>query len=202
MTKRRVGIFGGSFSPPHLGHVRAARSFLESERLDVLYIIPSYISPGKQRDQYALPEDRLAMCRLAFGDLPRTEISDLEISRKGISYTVDTLRALSGEDVELIVLCGTDTALSLDTWYRPEQLFSLAEFVCIRREQDEDTLRRLAQKNRHYADTFGHTVRLIECATTETSSTSVRKSLLSGEESLFVPSAVAAYIKERGLYSL
>lgn len=202
MTKRRVGIFGGTFSPPHVGHIHAAKSFLASERPDVLYIIPSHISPGKREDRYADPAERLQMCRLAFGDLPNTEICDIEISRKGTSYTLDTLKAFSGEDVELTVLCGTDTALSLDTWYHPGELFALAQFVCIRRERDGDTLEKLAEKNRFYAENFGSTVRLIDCDPTPISSTEVRDVLLSGGESLHVTPAVAAFIKERGLYSL
>ena len=97
MTKRRIGVFGGSFSPPHLGHLHAAKQFATMLRLDKLYIIPAYHSPGKVMDGTPA-HHRLAMCRLAFAEFPMAEVLDIEISRGGVSYTVDTLTHLANEE--------------------------------------------------------------------------------------------------------
>ena len=100
----KTGIYGGTFSPPHLGHYLAARAFLEKVELDELLIIPALVPPHKQIKYEDDPVSRLEMCRLAFADLDKTSVSDLELNRGGKSYTVMTLRELAREGRELYFL--------------------------------------------------------------------------------------------------
>lgn len=199
MTER-LGIFGGSFSPPHTGHLYAARTFVREMKLDRLLIIPACISPGKTVTDPVPAEMRLAMCRLAFAGLPEAEVSDTEIRRGGVSYTADTLRELTRPGREIFVLCGTDTAMSLDRWHTPGVLFELATFVCIRRHHDPAFEEAFARQNEAYRASYGHTVRLIDAPAHPASSTEVRAALARGEEPKEVCPAVLAYIRENGLY--
>ena len=111
----RIGIYGGTFSPPHNGHLAAARAFMEQMWLDILYVIPAAIPPHKQMAEPVSAADRLEMCRRAFAGMEGVYVSDMEIRRGGKSYTVDTLRELSGDDRRLFLLCGTDMVLTLDS---------------------------------------------------------------------------------------
>ena len=101
----RIGLYGGTFAPPHLGHVHAAKVFLATVSLDRLLIMPAGIPPHKTKTAGDTPEERLAMCRAAFGNLPHTEISDYEIRKPGKSYTVETLEALAAPEREITMLC-------------------------------------------------------------------------------------------------
>ena len=132
----RIGIYGGTFSPVHNGHVAAAKAFMEQMWLDVLFVIPAGIPPHKQVDQQVSAIDRYRMCELAFGDMEGVIVSDLELRRDGKSYTVDTLRELTAPDTRLFLLMGTDMLLSLDEWREPEEIFRLSYPVYIRREKD------------------------------------------------------------------
>jgi len=89
---RRIGIYGGSFAPPHNGHVRAAQAFLDAIEPDLLLIVPSARPPHKQLSDGASDADRLAMARLAFSDIGQAVVSDMEMVRGGVIYTADTLR--------------------------------------------------------------------------------------------------------------
>lgn len=201
MTKLRVGVFGGTFSPPHKGHLRSAMLFMEAKELDKLYIIPSYVSPGKQESEVS-PVSRLEMCHLAFSGLENVHVLDMEIKRGGPSYTVDTLSELWMGGIELYFLCGTDTALALDQWKEPAYLFNLANFVCIPRDFSEtETL--LAQKNQFYANCYGKEVELLPAAPYPISSTEIRALIKEGKREEYekhLPQAVAYYIERNGLY--
>ena len=195
-----LGVFGGTFSPPHLGHRHAVDVFLQQVRPDRLLIIPTYLPPHKTESDGATPTDRLEMCRLAFGDLPKTEISDIEIRRTGKSYTSDTLRELTREDRRIAFLIGTDMMLSLDTWHEPETLFRLCKMYCIRREEDAETAAQIQEKNAEYLRRFGQSVTLLPAPAVTLSSTDVRRRLASLGGSADISPAVMAYIREKGLY--
>ena len=200
MTKLRVGIFGGSFSPPHRGHLLSAKRFIEAEGLDELLVIPAHISPGKTGS--IAPNHRLEMCRLAFAQVEKAKVLDIEIARGGQSYTVDTLSALAGEDRELYLLCGTDTALALDTWKSPERLFSLAKIVCIPRDYGEIALA-LGEKNKTYLENYGGEVKLLSASPYPLSSTYIRELIKSGKKedyALYLSGEVIDYIEQNGLY--
>ncbi|MBR7111472.1 MAG: nicotinate-nucleotide adenylyltransferase [Clostridia bacterium] len=197
----RIGIYGGTFSPPHNGHVKAAEAFFKGMELDLLYIIPTAVSPHKQMDRADDPSHRLRMCELAFGGMERTFISDLEIARGGRSYTVDTLRALSGADRRLFFLMGTDMMLTLDRWREPEEIFKLCYPVYMRRENDPIIESMIVAKNNEYLARFGKIVRRIPADFVDVSSTAVRERVKRGAPiDDVVPEGVAAYIKEHGLY--
>ena len=200
MTKLRVGIFGGSFSPPHQGHLISAKRFIEAENLDKLLIIPAHISPGKAKS--IDPHHRLEMCRLAFAEIEKAEVLDMEICRGGQSYTVDTLTALWREDWELYLLCGTDTALALDTWKKPHELFKLAQFICIPRDHGEIETA-LAEKNKTYRSLYGGEVKLLSASPYPLSSTYIRELIKSGKKedyALYLSGEVIDYIEQNGLY--
>ena len=197
----RIGIYGGTFSPVHNGHVAAAKAFMEQMWLDVLYVIPTGVTPHKQMDGEVTAAQRLAMCELAFADVEGVIVSDMEIKREGKSFTVDTLRALSGEDRRLFLLLGTDMMLTLDQWRAPDRIFELCYPVYIRRESDKALDEEIVQKIAQYNQKYGKVVRRIVAEPIEVSSTEVRERIRSGKSiDALVPAPVAAYIKENGLY--
>ena len=197
----RVGIYGGTFSPVHNGHVAAARAFMEQMWLDILYIIPTGVPPHKIMKGDATAADRLEMCRLAFADMEGVIVSDLEMRREGKSYTVDTLRELYDPDGRLFLLMGTDMLLTLDRWREPEEIFRLCYPVYIRREEDDGLDGAIVEKIKSYQDKYGKVVRRIVTPAIELSSTDVRAAVAEGFPiEGAVPPAVARYIHEHGLY--
>ena len=197
----RIGIYGGTFAPPHEGHVAAAKEFLRQMQLDLLYIIPAAIPPHKQIDASDDPGRRLEMCRLAFAGIRGALVSDMEIARGGKSYTVDTLRALSAPDRRLFLLMGTDMMLTLDEWRQPEEIFRLCYPVYIRREEAPANDARIVEKNNLYLQKYGKIVRKLPADVIEISSTEIRRRAAAGESlSGVVPGAVETYIRENHLY--
>lgn len=198
----RIGIYGGTFAPVHRGHVAAAEAFMKQMELDLLYVIPAGIPPHKQIDAADDPAHRLAMCELAFAGMKNVIVSDMEIVRQGKSYTVDTLRALHGEDRRLFLLMGTDMMLTLDEWREPAEIFRLCYPVYIRRERDPIIESRIVAKNQLYLEQYGKIARRLMADTIELSSTEIRQRVKAGEDiSGLLPDAVAAYIKAKGLYA-
>lgn len=197
----RVGIYGGAFAPIHIGHVAAAKAFMEQMWLDVLFVIPTGNSPHKEMSGGASDADRLEMCRRAFAGVEGVIVSDLEMRRQGKSYTVDTLRELAAPDSRLFLLCGTDMILTLDKWRDPDEIFKLAYPVYIRREADEALDAELIAKVTEYRNRYGKNVVRINAPAIEVSSSQVRESIAKGVDiSHLVPRAVAEYIAEKGLY--
>lgn len=199
--RKRIGIYGGTFAPPHNGHVHAARCFTEEVRLDKLYIMPTFIPPHKTSEPDDDPADRLEMAKLAFSGIDGASVSDFEIIRGGKSYTVNTLEYFCGEG-DLMFLCGTDMFLSLGTWYRPERIFELAEIAFMRRERVSESLEiQISEACDHYKKRFGARITMLRSPAVELSSTEVREALLSGRNiDGLVPASVAEYIRKKGLY--
>lgn len=196
--KRRVGIFGGTFNPPHVGHVSAARAFLEQAKLDELIIMPAFIPPHKEFDGLVSCEARLDMCKIAFSEIPNTRVSDLEIARKGKSYTYLTLEELTSDDTELYFLCGTDMILTMDNWKNPEIIFSLANICYIRRESDEEKTALIAEKCREYREKYGAIALPIDAEVIEISSSEIRDDLDNAHG--YLSAGVIDYINKAGLY--
>ena len=197
----RIGIYGGTFSPPHNGHIAAARAFMEQMWLDFLYVIPTATPPHKAMDVPVDAAHRLEMCRLAFSDVQGVYVSDMEMRRGGRSYTVDTLRELTGPDRRLFLLCGTDMMLTLDEWREPEEIFKLSYPVYIRREKDALLDNLIVQKIADYNQKYGKVVRRIVTEPIELSSNLVRERLKNGEEvSHLIPASVEKYIRDNHLY--
>ena len=197
----RIRIYGGTFSPPHNGHIAAAKAFMEQMWLDFLYVIPTATPPHKEMDVPVDAAHRLEMCRLAFSGVEGVYVSDMEMRRGGRSYTVDTLRELTGEDRRLFLLCGTDMMLTLDEWREPEEIFKLSSPVYIRREKDALLDNMIVQKIADYNQKYGKVVRRIVTEPIELSSNLVREKLGNGEDvSSLIPSSVEKYIRDNHLY--
>ena len=197
----RIGIYGGSFSPIHNGHIKAVKAFLEQMQLDFCYVIPTFIPPHKATSGVIDPVHRIRMCELAFEDTDGIVVSDIEIKRGGTSYTVDTLRQLSGEDKRLFFLMGTDMLLTLDTWRAPDEIFRLCYPVYMRRESDSANDSAIVAKIAEYRRKFGKTVMKIVADPIEVSSTVIRNRIASGEDvSALIPKAVEDYIRKNRLY--
>ena len=195
---RRIGIFGGTFNPPHIGHIEAAKAFLEKANLDKLIIMPAFIPPHKEHDVTVSCEARVDMCKIAFGNIPKVEVSDLEISRGGKSYTYLTLEELKSPDIELYFLCGTDMILTMDSWKNPDIIFSLAKICYIRRENEENTANLIKIKCEEYLNKYGATVMPIDANAIEISSSEIRSDIKGAKN--YITPEVTEYIIKAGLY--
>lgn len=185
-----IGIFGGTFNPPHLGHLRLARAFAARFSLQRVLVIPTFVPPHKQTPDLADAETRVQMCRLLFGEAP-FEVSTMEIDRGGRSYTVETLETLRARypGEELFLLIGSDMIETLDTWYRAEDIRKLCT-VCGAVREKGKTL-----------DPNG-CVLLEDFDPIEISSTEVRERVRLGQDVTdVVGEAVARCIGEKGLYA-
>ena len=197
----RIGIFGGTFSPPHNGHLQAAKAFMEQMWLDILYVIPTALPPHKEMETPVAADHRLEMCRLAFSGMEGVYVSDMEIQRGGRSYTVDTLRELTGEDRRLFFLCGTDMMLTLDQWREPAEIFQLCYPVYIRRDTDQSLDPLIVRKIAEYHKKYGKVVRRIVTEPIELSSSDIRRRLQQGKTvEDFLPPSVEKYISDNHLY--
>lgn len=196
----RIGIYGGTFDPPHLGHMESARTAMKVLELDQLLFLPTWQPPHKQlSEDSATPEQRLAMVRLMADGLGKTaQASDLEFERKGKSYTAQTLRLLREQypEDELWLLMGTDMFLTLQNWREPEVILSLAGVAAFSRNE-ADTKEMLEIQAEYLREEFDATVELVPLPDVlEVSSTEIR----SGEnwENLYPP--VLGYILRNRLY--
>ena len=197
----KIAVYGGSFNPPHLGHVEAAHTVAAALCPDRFLIMPDNIPPHKELDgDSPLPEQRLTLCRLAFSSIPGAEISDLEISREGKSYTADTverLKELYPED-ELYLVMGTDMLLSFERWYRFRYLLdSCTLAVLARAEGDSEGIRRHAE---HLQREYGARVVLLPHEPLEMSSSDIRERLQMRLGSELLDDAVYSEIIRRRYY--
>lgn len=195
----KLGLYGGTFAPPHYGHIHAVKTFLEEVSLDRVLIMPTYQPPHKAKAAGDTPEVRLEMCRAAFGDIPGVEVSDYEIRKADVSYTVQTLEHLAAPGREIYLLCGTDMFLTLDRWYRAADIFRMAKMVCISRtEEKEEEIRKASER---YGRQFGQTGIFLEAAPLVLSSSVVREAIQAGKDlTEYVPAAVEAIVRRDGLY--
>lgn len=200
MRKKRIGIYGGTFSPPHNGHIQAASAFIKEAQLDELLITVTWISPHKEIKGVD-PYVRLEMAYLAFGNLDKTTVSSYEIDKKGISYTKDTLAHFKTEENELFLLVGDDMFLTLGNWYMPEEIFSRCTVVCFPRVDDSEMLEQIAEKRREYEARFNAKIMTPAYTPYPMSSTEIRRCVKNGEDiSQYVSPSVCEYIKENELY--
>ncbi len=201
MEKRKIGIYGGTFSPPHRGHVAAAESFADTIAFDKLIIMPDFLPPHKEFDGRVSAFDRLKMCELAFSHIKNVEVSDMEIKRGGRSYTAVTLEALSEPDVELYFLCGTDMFLTLGEWYAPERIFKSATICYIRRESDSVNDLRIEATTEEYKTKFSAKILNIPGQIVQVSSSEIRDAIKNSQEiTRLLPQRVYEYIVKKGFY--
>ena len=200
---RKIGLYGGTFSPPHIGHVKAAEAFSALVNPETLLIMPAFIPPHKQTGDEASAFDRMEMCRIAFSGIESAEISDMEIARKGKSYTYLTLEALDSDEAEIYMLVGTDMFLTLDSWVNSERIFSLATICYVRREDDLENDAKIEEKRRLYESKYGAKILKVDCPALEISSTELRALIGAGscEAEKYISPELLQFIRERGLYS-
>ncbi len=193
----RIGIYGGTFDPVHVGHVRGAEYALSALNLHKLYMIPACGTPHKEGAE-ADPAQRLAMLQIATEGMGGVEVSDLEIARGGISYTYQTVETLRKRHprAHLYLIMGQDMFLTLDSWKKPEYLYREATVAVLCRgagyEAAEEKARSLKKQ--------GAKVKLLENPRVDISSTDLRRLLQFGCAREFLPAGVEDYIKSRGLY--
>ena len=197
----RIGIYGGTFNPPHIGHIRAAEQAAYALGLDRLLLIPDRIAPHKVMPEgSASPEQRLHMLRLAAADCPQIQVSDIELRREGPSYTYVTVEQLreAYPDAKLYLLMGTDMFLSFRSWRNPERILqnvSLAVFY--RGEKGEKSA---IQALKAEMEREGHEISLVKNDITPISSTQLRRLLAFRCADAFLPDGVGDYIRQQGLY--
>lgn len=202
----KIGIYGGTFNPPHLGHMEAARAAIAALELDKLILIPAAIPPHKQLpEETPEGEHRLAMTKLMADTmrLPKVvEVSAMELEREGKSYTADTLKTIREQypDAELWLMMGTDMFLTLQHWYKPEEICKLAGICAFgRSEQDGEAL--FAPQREFLHEKYGAKITTITLpGLVEVSSTQVRDMLDRGEGEKYLAPAVYGYILMNGLY--
>ena len=201
----KIGIYGGTFNPIHLGHMEAARFAREYLELDRLYLIPTGIPPHKELDADAPgAEHRLEMVRLAAEALGgEVRVSDMELRRQGRSYTLETLRQIKGEHPEdrLYLLLGTDMFLTLHQWREPGRILELAG-VCAFGRTEADGEAVFAPQREFLRKTYqGARIATITVpGLVDVSSTRLRELLARGEGRDFLPEAVYGYILREKLY--
>jgi nicotinate-nucleotide adenylyltransferase len=195
----RIGILGGTFNPPHLGHLVAAQEAHRELDLDQVLFIPAGMPPHKPVEDEPGARHRLELCRLAVGDDDRFGVSDLELQRDGPSYTVDTLHVLRthAPTDDLFLILGGDIAAGLPRWHEPERVLELATVaIAKRRGTSRSTVdEALAQLK------GGERARFFQMPRIGISSTMVRRRVRAGQPiRYFVPDGVMHYIETHGLY--
>ena len=197
----KIGIYGGTFNPPHTGHLHAAVQAIKLLGLDKLLLIPDRIAPHKEIPAGSpTPEQRLQMLRIAASGEANMEVSDIELKREGPSYSYLTVEALREmyPDAELILLMGTDMFLSFHTWREPERIWKAAAIGVFYRGEKGEKEKILAQKAS--LETKGAKVELVENQVLSISSTQLRRLIAFRCADEFLPAGVGDYIRENGLY--
>jgi nicotinate-nucleotide adenylyltransferase len=211
-----LGIFGGTFNPIHLGHLRAAEEVREAEGLDEVRFVPSALPPHKEAAAVVSAAHRLRMAELATAGVPGFRVSTLEIERSGVSYSVDTLRAVRrevGEATRVVFVIGYDAFRDFHTWKEHATIFGLCDVVVVTRPPAPLSLAReeipLAARETFWYDSgsevfrhpSGHVLKLQRITALDISAASIRARVAAGRSIRFlVPACVADYIIEHRLY--
>jgi len=194
-----VGILGGAFNPPHLGHLVCAQEATTQLQLETLLFVPTAKPPHRELEQDPGAEARLEMCELAVGDDERFSVSRIELDREGPSYTVETLRELheARPEDELFLLLGGDQAERLPTWHEPEAVLELAA-VCAFERVGYSRSAMVVQLGQLKG---ARRIQFLDMPLLQISSSSIRHRVASGRPIRYlVPDGVSRYIEEKGLY--
>lgn len=187
----RIGVFGGTFDPPHVGHLLLAADAFDALNLDKLIFVPAAAQPFKvETPAVAAAEDRLEMVHVAVGEDKRYAVEDTEIRREGLSYTVDTLEELArkNREADLFLLIGQDTLAAFSGWRKPDRIRQLATLAMMRRAGSSE--------GPAPAGVLAISTRRVDVCSTE-----IRARLSAGKSIRgFVPESVERYIAVRGLY--
>ena len=197
----KIGIMGGTYNPPHMGHLHAAEQAQKYLHLDRLFLIPDNIPPHKE-----LPEgspdalQRLTMTKIAARTIS-AEVSDIEIQRKGVSYTADTIDYMAQcyPNAELFFIIGTDMFLTIQNWYQPVRIFQTATLAVVAREERD------AEKiatHAHALMKYGAKFQIIPCEPFAISSTELRENISNPQMQKFLPKGIWNYIVQEHLYGV
>lgn len=202
-ARRRIGVFGGSFDPPHAGHLHAARVARDAFDLDEVRFVPAARPPHKPGRRLVAGPHRVALLELLVEGEPAFRVDDRELGRPGPSFTVDTLREIVAETgAELYLILGTDNLPGLPEWREVAALLELAQPVIVHREGDPEAL--LGPARERLAPELVERLRagLLELPPVEASSTEVRRALSGGDEAgEEVPERLRDYLRAHGLYT-
>lgn len=196
----RIGIYGGSFNPVHKGHIHLVRTAKIDFELDLIYLVPSRISPHRSSAEYVSGRDRMEMLRLACKNEDGIEVCSYELENDRVSYSVYTVEYFRRRfpNDELFLLVGSDMLMCFDSWYRFQDILSEAA-VCVvsRNEGDIEELRKKAEKLRKFGNIF------ISSSLPEVISSSyIRKKIAKNENfTCYLDENVVQYIRSGGLYS-
>jgi len=200
----RIGILGGTFNPPHLGHLALARHALGELGLERVMLMPVHTPPHKPGGEDPGPEHRLAMCRLAIQGEDGIEVCGLEMERGGPSYTADTLEEIHERhpEAELTFIVGADTAETLPSWHQPQRVLELAELaVASRSGVDHELVDAAVVSAAGEGTAPAPRVRFLQMPQIEASSSMARSLIEAGDGAeRMLPAAVAGYIAEHRLY--
>ena len=219
----KIGLFGGTFNPVHLGHLRAAVEVREGFELDEIYLIPAALPPHKAAGEVAASEDRLNMLNLALGAASGLKVSDVELKRSGPSYTIDTVayfkQALPGES-RLFLIMGLDAFLEIDTWKSYRELLAQIPFIVINRPQADSQAAggpwnllddflttelsadySFSASRSAYLASGQQPIYVWEVTALDISSTRIRRAINENRPiDYWVPGKVADYIRTKGIY--
>jgi nicotinate-nucleotide adenylyltransferase len=190
---KKVGIFGGTFDPIHMGHLITAQSVKEIRALDKIIFIPSFISPHKADIKSSTPEHRLNMIKLATGGVPFFDYSKMEILKGGISYTVNTLKELKRKYDELEFIIGYDNIFQFHSWREPDEIIKLAKIIVLKRKSSLPA---------PFIDKYYKQAVFVQTRGIEISSTDIRVRIKNGMPIHYlVPQKVKEYIYDHKLYA-
>ncbi|BCB04901.1 nicotinate-nucleotide adenylyltransferase [Bacillus sp. KH172YL63] len=187
--KKKVGLLGGTFNPPHIGHLVIAEQALEKAGLDEIRFLPNHVPPHKQADERVSPQQRVNMLEKAIQGHPRFSIEKIELEREGASYTFDTIKLLTEREgnTEFSFIIGGDMIEYLPKWHRIDELQEMVKFIGVNRPA--------------YTHETPYDVHLIEVPAIDLSSSYIRDTVKKGQTVRYlVPDDVYRYIKEEGLY--
>ena len=201
MNRIKIGVLGGSFDPVHNGHVTLGAAAVAESALDKLIVMPAHVQPFKIGRDFADDHHRLEMCRLAFQDVEKAEVSDYEIVHTEVSYTFDTLAHLKKTipGSKLYFITGTDSFLSVEYWRKGKDLLQTYAFIVSVRPGYKE--KELEERIRYYEGIYGTEVIRLRHEMPDVSSTNIKARRNQGlSVSDMIPESVERYMNEHSLY--
>lgn len=199
--KKKIGIMGGTFDPPHIGHLAMAEHVKSVMALDEIWFIPTGKIAYKNRDGLPSPEERLAMVTLAVEEIPGFSVNAVEVENKETGYSYQTMERLTKEhsDAEFFFIVGADSLDYMDAWREPERLFRCCSVVALNRTGITDE--QMMAKKQFLEERFEAKIDLISMPPVDVSSTMLREKIRKGADvRKFLTESVWEYISKNGLY--